>query len=250
MEDSLGKRVDRTTNSEVSFLLTSEVRFLRVSLAVSQPLQGLTWVGRGGRESVASKREGRAWVLLRENLPEGSWEKSTVGCRWHLCSAALQNTEREALHARWPQVLPWLDFVAPHIPRFCQCCSVPGTAPKWNGLFGLLCRSNKVQVWLLISSYSQGTTAGELKHQGLVGMYQTHTIPSARSWHGLLGESGVRMAAAADGFGLHEPRWVFWQKARVTAGRAWWAAKQGNLLATCRKICQKWYLAAKHVAED
>lgn len=35
-----------------------------------------------------------------------------------------------------------------------------------------------------------------------------------------VGESGVRMAAAADGFGLHEPRWVFWQKARVTAGRA------------------------------
>lgn len=90
------------------------------------------------------------------------------------------------------------------------------TAPKWNGLLGLLCRNNMAQVWLLLSSYSQGTTAGELKHQGQVGMSRTHTVPNARSWQGLFWGLGCKwllqpmglVYMSPGGYFVRKPGWL------------------------------------------
>lgn len=73
--------------------LTSEVKFLRVSLGVSQPLQGLTWAGTGSRALAAGREERGACKLQPETLPGGSRGKNKVDCTWCPCSAALQSTE-------------------------------------------------------------------------------------------------------------------------------------------------------------
>lgn len=77
------------------FTLTSEVRFLRVSLGVSQPLQGLTCTGIGRGALAADQDERGAPKLQLQSLPGGSRGKNRVDCTWHPCSVVLQSTERE-----------------------------------------------------------------------------------------------------------------------------------------------------------
>lgn len=61
--------------------LTSEVKFLRVSLGVSHPLQGLTWAGTGrcGLD-VGGEEAGGACKLQPETLPGGSRGKNKFDC--------------------------------------------------------------------------------------------------------------------------------------------------------------------------
>lgn len=95
--------------------LTSEVKFLRVSLGVSQPLQGLTWAGTGRRASAAGWEERGAYKLQPETLPGGSRGKNKFDCTWCPCSAALQSTERETSRAWWPNVTSFCRSVCSHM---------------------------------------------------------------------------------------------------------------------------------------
>lgn len=60
--------------------LTSEVKFLRVSLGVSHPLQGLTWAGVGRWGLAVGEEERGACKLQPETLPGGSQGKNKFDC--------------------------------------------------------------------------------------------------------------------------------------------------------------------------
>lgn len=94
--------------------LTSEVRFLRVSLGVSQPLQGLTWAGMRRGALAAEQDERGAPKLQLQTLPGGSRGKSRLDCTWHPCSVVLQSTESQTSCARWPNVTSFCTSVPSH----------------------------------------------------------------------------------------------------------------------------------------
>lgn len=104
-----------------SLRLTSEVRFLRVSLGVSQPLQGLTWAGRRRGASAEDQDERGTPMLQLQTLPGGSRGKSRVDCTWYLCSVVLQSTGSEISCARWSNVT-----------SFCMSVHSPALHP-WMG---------------------------------------------------------------------------------------------------------------------